>query len=251
MSIAMTRAAVRLVLIVAPIVVWTTSAQLPARVATHFGGGGLANGLMTARRLRAVHARHDDRCCRWWSWRAIALAATASRRRGCRSANREHWLAPQRRAATMAALATCGLRVRRRAGAVPDRRSTSSRSRRTRARRRSSTRARSSWCSAGSSPCSWSWIAFSPFASGARVSDAMPAKKSFLLRVDPDAVGRRWSGSRRRSCAARMRRSSSCCAMRSRAAACAPSVPPAKTTRAARTSSRRMTFTPSPSSWSR
>jgi hypothetical protein len=33
-------------LVVAPIVVWTTSAQLPARVASHFAKGGLANGFI-------------------------------------------------------------------------------------------------------------------------------------------------------------------------------------------------------------
>ena len=36
-----------LCLVVAPIVVWTTSAQLPARVASHFARGGYANGFMS------------------------------------------------------------------------------------------------------------------------------------------------------------------------------------------------------------
>ena len=36
-----------LAVVVAPIVVWTTSAQLPARVASHFGRGGYANGFMS------------------------------------------------------------------------------------------------------------------------------------------------------------------------------------------------------------
>ena len=36
-----------LALVVAPIVVWTTSEPLPARVATHFGSGGYANGFMS------------------------------------------------------------------------------------------------------------------------------------------------------------------------------------------------------------
>ena len=35
-----------LCVVVAPIVVWTTSAQLPARVASHFARGGYANGFM-------------------------------------------------------------------------------------------------------------------------------------------------------------------------------------------------------------
>jgi len=36
-----------LALVVAPIVVWTTSVPLPARVATHFARGGIANGFMS------------------------------------------------------------------------------------------------------------------------------------------------------------------------------------------------------------
>jgi hypothetical protein len=36
-----------LLLVVAPVVIFATSASLPARVATHFGRGGYANGWMT------------------------------------------------------------------------------------------------------------------------------------------------------------------------------------------------------------
>ena len=36
-----------LALVVVPVVMWATSTGLPARVATHFGGDGLANGWMS------------------------------------------------------------------------------------------------------------------------------------------------------------------------------------------------------------
>jgi uncharacterized membrane protein len=36
-----------LALVVVPVVMWATSTGLPARVATHFGGNGLANGWMS------------------------------------------------------------------------------------------------------------------------------------------------------------------------------------------------------------
>ena len=95
-----------LCIVVAPIVVWTTSAQLPARVASHFGRGGYANGFMS----------HD-------AYLLFMLAMTtllplvvvacmgliprlATSRLSLRY--REHWLAPERRAATLATLATWG-----------------------------------------------------------------------------------------------------------------------------------------------
>jgi hypothetical protein len=95
-----------LCVVVAPIVVWTTSAQLPARVASHFGRGGLANGFMS----------HD-------AYVLFMLATTtllpllvvacmglipriATSRLSIRY--REHWLAPERRASTLGTLATWG-----------------------------------------------------------------------------------------------------------------------------------------------
>jgi len=90
--------------IVAPIVVWTTSAQLPARVASHFGRGGLANGFMT-------HEQYVLFMLGMTTLLPLVVVACigfiprlATSRLSLRY--REHWLAPQRREETMATLAT-------------------------------------------------------------------------------------------------------------------------------------------------
>jgi uncharacterized membrane protein len=93
-----------LCMIVAPIVVWTTSAQLPARVASHFAKGGHANGFMA----------HDTYLLFMLAMTTllplvvVASIAFAPRLATSRLSTRyrEHWLAPQRRAATMATLGT-------------------------------------------------------------------------------------------------------------------------------------------------
>ena len=92
-----------LVLIVAPIVVYGTSAGLPERVATHFGSGGLANGWM----------RHDVYVAFMVAMTTllplVVVALTGFVPRIATSqikiANRDHWLAPARRAQTLAWLA--------------------------------------------------------------------------------------------------------------------------------------------------
>ena len=92
--------------VVAPIVVWTTSAPLPQRVASHFARGGHANGFMS----------HDGYVLFMLAMTTIlplVLVAAigfvprlATARLSIRY--REHWLAPQRRAQTMATLASFG-----------------------------------------------------------------------------------------------------------------------------------------------
>lgn len=95
-----------LCIVVAPIVVWTTSAQLPARVASHFGRGGYANGFMS----------HDGYLLFMLAMTTLLplvvvgcmglIPRLATSRLSIR--HREHWLAPERRAATLATLATWG-----------------------------------------------------------------------------------------------------------------------------------------------
>jgi len=99
-----TRMLFALSVIVAPIVVWTTSAPLPARVASHFARGGYANGFM-------AHDAYVLFMLAMTTLLPLAVVASigfipriATSRRSMR--HREHWLAPQRRAATMATLAT-------------------------------------------------------------------------------------------------------------------------------------------------
>jgi amino acid permease len=95
-----------LCLVAAPIVVWTTSAQLPARVASHFARGGYANGFMS----------HDAYVLFMLAMTTVLplvvvacvglIPRIATSRMSIRY--REHWLAPERRAATLATLATWG-----------------------------------------------------------------------------------------------------------------------------------------------
>lgn len=95
-----------LALVVAPVVVWTTSAQLPARVASHFARGGLANGFMS-------HDGYVFFMVAMTTLLPLVIVASigliprvATRRLSIRY--REHWLAPVRRAETLATLATWG-----------------------------------------------------------------------------------------------------------------------------------------------
>ena len=95
-----------LCVIVAPIIVWTTSAGLPARVASHFGAGGLANGFMS-------HDAYVTFMIAMTTLLPIVIVASigvvprlATSRVSLRY--REHWLAPVRRAETLSALATWG-----------------------------------------------------------------------------------------------------------------------------------------------
>ena len=95
-----------LVLIVAPIVVWTTSAPLPATVATHFGRGGYANGFMS----------HDAYVVFMLGMSTlvplIVVAATGLLPRLVTSQikirHREFWLAPGRREETLAFITSHG-----------------------------------------------------------------------------------------------------------------------------------------------
>jgi len=93
-----------LCVVVAPIVVWTTSAQLPARVASHFARGGYANGFMP----HEAYVLFMLAMTTLLPLVVVASIAFAPRLATSRLSmrHREHWLAPQRRAATMATLAT-------------------------------------------------------------------------------------------------------------------------------------------------
>jgi uncharacterized membrane protein len=101
-----TRLLFLLSLVVAPVVIWTTSAKLPARVATHFAKGGLANGFMThdgyvmfIMALTTLLPLVVVACIGF-----IPRFATSS----LSMRHREHWLAPVRRAETLSTLATWG-----------------------------------------------------------------------------------------------------------------------------------------------
>jgi hypothetical protein len=93
-----------LLLIVAPAVIFATSAPLPARVATHFGRGGLANGWMT----------HEGYLMFILAFSVllpasvVILLGVLPRAIGSRAGipNRNYWLAPERRSATLSALAS-------------------------------------------------------------------------------------------------------------------------------------------------
>ena len=93
-----------LLLIVAPVVIFSTSASLPARVATHFGRGGYANGWMT----------HDGYLMFILAFTVllpasvVILVGVLPRAIGSRAGipNRNYWLAPERRTATLSALAS-------------------------------------------------------------------------------------------------------------------------------------------------
>jgi len=100
-----------LALVVAPIVVWQTSLPLPARVATHFGSGGYANGYMS----------HDGYVLFMLVMTTLLPISIVTMTglvprfaiRQISQRKRAYWLAPERRAATLAWLAShaCALGV--------------------------------------------------------------------------------------------------------------------------------------------
>lgn len=89
----------------AAVFVWVTSGQLPLLVASHFDGAGEANGFMPQRAYLAlmltllVGLPSLLMALTWWS-----LGASRAR---INLPNRDYWLAPERRAATVAYLRTC------------------------------------------------------------------------------------------------------------------------------------------------
>jgi uncharacterized membrane protein len=93
-----------LVLVVAPIMIWATSAALPAQVASHFGAGGRANGWMT-------HDAYVALMLVLVTVLPVLVAACTgfvprfATSRGMIAA-RDYWLAPARRAATLEWLAS-------------------------------------------------------------------------------------------------------------------------------------------------
>jgi uncharacterized membrane protein len=93
-----------LLLVVAPMVIFATSASLPTRVATHFGRGGYANGWMT----------HNGYLMFILAFTVllpavvVILVGVLPKVIGARAGipNRNYWLAPERRTATLSALAS-------------------------------------------------------------------------------------------------------------------------------------------------
>ena len=108
-----------LVLIVAPIVVYATSAGLPERVATHFGPAGVANGWMHHETYLAFMLAMTTLLPLF----VVAMTGFFPRIAvsQIRIAHREHWLAPNRRAETLAWLDEPRELARHRAVAVPRR----------------------------------------------------------------------------------------------------------------------------------
>jgi uncharacterized membrane protein len=93
-----------LVIVVAPILVWTTSAPLPARVATHFANGGQANGWMT----RDGYVMFMLLMTTALPLVVVALTGFIPRIAMSQIAQgkRAYWLTPERREATLAWLAS-------------------------------------------------------------------------------------------------------------------------------------------------
>jgi hypothetical protein len=89
----------------AAVFVWVTSAQLPLLVASHFDGAGAANGFMPRGGYRGlmltllVGLPSLLTALTWWS-----LGASSAR---INLPNKDYWLAPERRTATIAYLRTC------------------------------------------------------------------------------------------------------------------------------------------------
>jgi uncharacterized membrane protein len=88
-----------LVLIAVPVVVYGTSMGLPERVATHFGPGGTANGFMT----RGGYVAFMLAMTTLLPLFVVAMTGFVPRVAisQIKIANRDHWLAPARRAETL------------------------------------------------------------------------------------------------------------------------------------------------------
>ena len=86
-------------LVLGPAIVWVTSGALPDRVATHFGGDGLANGWMTRDGYR-VFMLALGTLAPLFAVLVSGFAPRAAASRG-RVPNADYWLAPARRAATL------------------------------------------------------------------------------------------------------------------------------------------------------
>ena len=93
-----------LALVLVPVLVWTTSADLPARVATHFGNGGVPNGWMSHDAYLALMLPLTTLLPLF----VVAVTGFVPRLAlsQIRVANREHWLSPARRDETLAWLAS-------------------------------------------------------------------------------------------------------------------------------------------------
>ena len=93
-----------LVLVVVPVLVYATAGMLPERVATHFGRGGFANGWMTRDGYRLFMLAFATLLPVF----VVAMTGLLPRMATSQGmvANREYWLAPERREATLAWLAS-------------------------------------------------------------------------------------------------------------------------------------------------
>lgn len=93
-----------LLLVAAPALIWATSAPLPARVATHFGSGGLANGWMTRNGYVMFILAFTVLLPAF----LVVMIGVLPQVIGTRASipNRNYWLAPQRRDASLSALAS-------------------------------------------------------------------------------------------------------------------------------------------------
>ena len=87
-------------LVLGPAIIWATTGTLPDRVATHFGHDGLANGWMTRDGYRSFMLALGTLVPVF----VVVMAGLAPRfaNRAMKVPNPGYWLAPERRAETMA-----------------------------------------------------------------------------------------------------------------------------------------------------
>ncbi len=89
-------------LVLAPAIIWGTSSGLPDRVATHFGANGLANGWMSREGYRTFMLVLGTLipCL------VVVMAGLAPQfgKRMVKLPHPDYWLAPERRAQTMASM---------------------------------------------------------------------------------------------------------------------------------------------------